>query len=183
MSEENCDIPSEHNVKSVIKKAQLRGWRFRSSKLSSDKGSVKSEDRVEFGIDSQCRTTRIYNSVKGWILELGIFLGSSFALPELSDNEESEEPKYKKSKFLKKAWSASNKIKECSVSLTVRVPDNSSTNYVGSSSRVIENPKKHPKLKLVSMMDMDVENEVMSPFSCIPQSGYDISIGDVRAAI
>jgi hypothetical protein len=102
MNEENFDIPSEHNIKSVVKKAQLRGWRFRSSKLSSDKGSVKSEDRIEFGLDTQGRTSRIYNSVKGGILELKNFISSSSAIPKLNDDEESEVPLNRKSKFHKK---------------------------------------------------------------------------------
>ena len=50
MSEENFDIPSEHNIKSVIKRTQMRGPRCNSSILCKDKGAIKIEDRESFGL-------------------------------------------------------------------------------------------------------------------------------------
>jgi len=186
MNEENFDIPSEHNIKSVVKKAQLRGWRFRSSKLSSDKGSVKSEDRIEFGLDAQGRTSRIYNSVKGGILELSQLFGSSTAIPEYCHNEGSEVFLNQKSKFLqkKKSDNIQDNLKgETHVTPKTRISEVVTSIRKESLPRVVEKSNNRRKLKLMSMLDVDVEHEEYTPLTNKNSNDHDISICDVRAAI
>jgi hypothetical protein len=75
MSEESFDIPSEHNVKSVIKRTQMRGPRCNSSILCTDKGAIKSEDRESFGlVEKTSHSSRVFGNVKEGLQEIVQFM-------------------------------------------------------------------------------------------------------------
>jgi hypothetical protein len=83
MSEESFDIPSEHNIKSVIKRTQMRGPRCNSSILCTDKGAIKSEDRESFGlVEKTSHSSRVFMNFKDGLQDFAHLVQNSYKTPK-----------------------------------------------------------------------------------------------------